>query len=116
METGMPEGTSTLVVLADDTTSLYLSNGGGVIGAGTNQEVRNPAHRFFKALSDAAAQLSSAQAHPVPGSERVRFYLITAGGLRTAEAAQDDLGYNRHQLSPVFHAAHEVVSAVIWGR
>jgi len=34
METGYPEAVASLVCIADGTTSLYLSSGGGVIGAG----------------------------------------------------------------------------------
>src|SRR5215469_16931606 len=34
METGYPEGVCTLVGVADGGVSLYLSNGGGIIGVG----------------------------------------------------------------------------------
>jgi hypothetical protein len=40
METGYPEAVATLVVLGEETTSLYFSNGGGVIGAGEHAAVR----------------------------------------------------------------------------
>jgi hypothetical protein len=40
METGHPEGPVTLLVLGDGTTSLYLPNGGGIIGAGEKVAVR----------------------------------------------------------------------------
>ncbi len=39
METGNPRGTATLVPLADGTTSLYLSTGGGSSAAGFHQAV-----------------------------------------------------------------------------
>jgi hypothetical protein len=48
----------------------------------------------------------------LPAVGRVRFYLITSGRVLTAEAAEEDLGYNRAALSPVFHQAHEVIAAV----
>lgn len=36
METAYPDAVVTLVALADGTTSLYFSNGGGIIGAGAH--------------------------------------------------------------------------------
>jgi hypothetical protein len=48
---------------------------------------------------------------PMPNVGRVRFYLRTVNGTLTSEAAEEDLGYERHELSPVFHAAHYVISA-----
>jgi hypothetical protein len=39
METGYLRGTATLVTLADGTTSLYLSTGGGIIGGGFRADV-----------------------------------------------------------------------------
>ena len=40
METGFKNDSYTLLVLADGTTSLYFSNGGGIIGAGTHETVK----------------------------------------------------------------------------
>ena len=40
METGYSEAVATLVGVVDGTTSLYFSNGGGVIGAGAPQGLR----------------------------------------------------------------------------
>jgi hypothetical protein len=42
METGYPEAVATLVAVADGTSSLYFSNGGGFIGVGTPAGVRSP--------------------------------------------------------------------------
>jgi len=43
----MKGGCYTLVVLADGTTSLYFSSGGGIIGAGERPEVRKASERFL---------------------------------------------------------------------
>lgn len=40
METGVAEGSYTLSSIADGSTSLYFSNGGGIIGGGEHQSVR----------------------------------------------------------------------------
>jgi len=41
METGYPDAVATFACLGDGTVSLYLSNGGGVIGAGQHENVRS---------------------------------------------------------------------------
>ena len=40
MEMGFPNGTATLFALADGTTSLYYSSGGGVLGGQGHEAVR----------------------------------------------------------------------------
>ena len=48
----------------------------------------------------------------LPAEGRVRFYLRTFSGTLTAEAAEQDLGEDRHTLSPLFYAGHQVITAM----
>lgn len=50
--------------------------------------------------------------YPVPRPQHARFYVLSTAGTWTAEAAEQDLGHNRHRLSPLFHLAHDVITAV----
>ena len=45
---------------------------------------------------------------PFPGVDHV--HGLTYDGQQADEADEDDLGYGRHPLSPLFHAAHEVLT------
>jgi hypothetical protein len=112
METGYSEAVATLVVLADGTTSLYFSNGGGVIGAGTHDAVRVAGECFLSKAEEHVADLPTVSATPLPDVGRVRFYVRTFTGILGAEADQEDLGEGRHELSPLFHAGHAVITAV----
>ena len=112
METGYDEGIATLVVIADGTTSLYLSSGGGVIGAGAHAPVRKASSDFLAGLAGVADRLQPTTDVPLPNRGRVRFYLLSEDGIRSAEASEQDLGHNRHELSPIFHTAHEVIAAI----
>jgi hypothetical protein len=112
METGFPGAAVSLAAIADGTTSLYFSNGGGVIGAGAHEPVRAAASRFLAAAAGAADGLRPAGAFPLPEPGRVRFYLVAADGIRAAEAAEEELGSHRHPLSPLFHLGHAVISAI----
>lgn len=112
METGYPEAVATLVAFAEGTTSLYFSNGGGIIGGGSHENVRRAAMAWLDMTEDHVNKFSPTMDHPPPEPGRVRFYVRTFGRLLTAEASEDDLGYERHELSPVFHAGHAVISQI----
>lgn len=112
METGYPEAVASLVVVADGTTSLYFSNGGGIIGAGEHGSVRTAAARFLALANSHADALVPTADHPLPAVARVRFYARTFDGLLTADANEQALGYNRHPLSALFHAGHAVIAAM----
>jgi hypothetical protein len=49
---------------------------------------------------------------PLPPASHTCFYLITRGGIQTAVAKDEDFGYNRHELSALFHKAHEVLTQI----
>lgn len=112
MEMGYPGAAVTLVAVADGTANLHLSSGGGVIGFGQRAGVASRAKFFLDAAADAADRMRPATDHPLPAQGRVRFYLLSADGVRTAEAAADDLANHRHELSRLFYTAHEVITAI----
>jgi hypothetical protein len=112
METGYPQAFVSLVAFADGTTSLYFSTGGGIIGAGQHDVVYAATQEFLDAAEAHHAEFAPADATPPPGEGRVRFYVRTVSGILAAEADEDDLGYERHPLAPVFHAGHAVITAV----
>jgi hypothetical protein len=112
METGYPQAVATLVTLADGTTSLYFSNGGGILGAGGHAEVRQAGTELLAVAEAHRERFVRASETPLPPVGRVRFYLHTDDGVLTAEATEQDLGHGRHPLAPVFHAGHAVIAAV----
>ena len=109
MESGYPEAVASLVSLADDTTSLYFSNGGGVIGGGQHASVRGAAQKFLETAESHIEKFAPAAEHPLPRRGRVRFYVRTFDGLLTAEADERELE-QPHALSPIFHAGHAVIA------
>ena len=110
MELGYPQAVASLCAFADGTVSLYISTGGGIIGAGANSSVREEAERFLTIVEAHVADFERADETPLPSRGRVRFYVRTFQTTLTAEADEQDLGHNRHKLSPVFHAAHAVIT------
>lgn len=110
METGHDRGTSTLVALADGTTSLYLSSGGGIIGGGAHAQVAAATRALLLAVQRRLAEFTDPGNDEVPATDRVAIRALTYTGRRSVEADEDDLGYGRHPLSELFLAAHAVIT------
>lgn len=113
METGRESGVASLVAFVDGTTSLYLSSGGGVIGAGGHEKVRSASETFLAEAETMLPLLTRATETPLPQTGRVRFYVHAIDGLLTAEADEEDLGHGRHPLSRLFHAGHAVITPIL---
>jgi hypothetical protein len=112
METGYERAVVTLFCVADGTTSLYFSTGGGAIGCGQHASVAALAKAFVIVANTFLDQTKAVAEFPLPSVGRVRFYLRAFEGTRTWEALEDDLGNMRDPLSPLFHAGHRVISAI----
>jgi hypothetical protein len=109
-ETGYPNGVATLVCLRDGTTSLYLSGGGGLIGAGEHAAVVAANAEFRSTMSGQLGAMTPDEDRSLPGDGRVIMRALTYAGRRRFEAAEDDLGYERSELSPSFYAAQDVLT------
>jgi len=112
MEMGFPEAVVTLVSVVDGSTSLYFSTGGGMIGSGEHADVATVSKQFVQDVGESDFGFADADTRPLPLRGSVRFYVVRPGEVVTTEASEDELGNNRHALSPLFHRAQEVISAV----
>jgi hypothetical protein len=111
MESGFPDSDYfTLVVLADGAVSFYLSNGGGIIGAGTHEKVREPAGKFLIGSKDFYGNAKLVTDYLSPEPNQVIFYFLTDGGVLKYSAQEEVLGENKDKLSSLFHAGHAVIT------
>jgi hypothetical protein len=110
METGYPEAVVTLVSLADGTTSLYFSNGGGMIGGGQHATLARSAKSFISTAEKYYQQMNLTKAFPLPAVGRVRFYVLTFSGVLTLDADENELGDGKHGLSPLFYSGQDVIA------
>lgn len=112
MDTTYPNGSATLVSLADGTTSLYLSSGGGTIGAGQHVAVAEATGRLLTVTERhlGLMHLSNDLAPPPTGSTKI----IALGyhDVRSEQSAELAFGSGNHSLSTVFHAAHGVITEI----
>ena len=112
METGYDSAIATIVSLADGTTSMYFSSGGGTIGAGEHERVANATRAFVAAAADFLSYAEPTTDFPSPALGEVRFQFLTFGGGLTAAAPEDDLGNQRDALSPLFYAGQDVITEI----
>jgi hypothetical protein len=109
METGYDKAVVTVLGVADGSASMYFSNGGGLIGAGEYEQVREVVFETLSEVKKYVTVLERADAYPLPDSGRTRFYAVTDQGVLTAEASEDLLGDENHELSPLFHQVHKLI-------
>lgn len=110
METGYAGAVATLVALADSTVSLYFSSGGGIIGAGFQEAPAKTARTLLEHAPFFVTSCQTISTRPLPRPEHTRFYLLTDGKVFSTEAREEEFGYNRHPLSPLFHLAHNLLA------
>jgi len=110
METGYGEAVATLACFLSGDTSLYFSNGGGVIGAGEHPNVASAAKRFVSAGTNFVHEMRETTEYPLPTVGMTIFYVLAPRARHTFDAPEADLGRGRSALSPLFHAGHEVIS------
>ena len=109
METGYQVGSATLVALADGTTSLYYSTGGGMLGSGEFSPVAEASKSLVAQAEDHLQHVSLSNEYPLPEVGQVRFILLTYTGLFTGEAPEKILATGGHSFSPLFLKAHEIL-------
>lgn len=110
METGYPQALVTLVSLADGTTSLYFSNGGGMIGGGQHATVAQASKSFVVAAENYYQKMSLTESFPSPAIGKVKFYVLTYSGVYTIDADENELGNKKHELSPLFYYGQDVIT------
>jgi hypothetical protein len=103
-----------VVALADDTTSMYTSVGGGVIGAGHHAPVAEATHGLLRiAASRASGFAEPDDDETLPDRGWVRLHVLTTSGRRRCDVPAGAFwGREDHALMPVIAAAQEVITRI----
>jgi hypothetical protein len=110
METGYEKAVATLVAWIDGSASVYFSSGGGIIGGAGHAEVRIAAKRFAQFVGIHISEMSVCSDYPLPKVGQTTFYAISANGVFTITAPEQELGNGAHSFSPLFHAGHYLLT------
>jgi hypothetical protein len=116
MDWSMDSGAATLVAFDDGTTSLYTSTGGGVIGAGNHDAVRDAAVQFRAEAERMLTEFTAVAANDpfsLPPRNAVSFYVITdSATLRAGPIATSRLIAGDHPLAALGNRAQVTIAAI----
>jgi len=110
MEMGIQISVVTLVCFVDGDANVYHKTGGGMIGGSAHESVRKAAKAFVALAARAVPKMTKTTDFPLPGSDRVRFYVLTPQGVFTTEANRQALTNPKSELGALFYAGQEVVA------
>jgi hypothetical protein len=115
MEMARPGAVVTLVGLADNTTSLYFSNGGGIIGNGPHEPVAQATFAWISLANQLLGALAPRQSFPLPADGTVAFHVLTTHGWYGADANEQDLVElvkSHHPLGALWAAGQDVITQI----
>ncbi len=112
METGYPDAVVSLISLADGTTSLYFSNGGGMIGIGKHEKPKAKSIFFTNEANNYLpfSQQEKSNKFRLPEKNEVIFYFLTTNGIFSFADLEENLGNEKSKLSKLFFIAHELIT------
>jgi hypothetical protein len=110
MDWGVANGTATIAAFSDGTASIYLSSGGGFLGGGSHEVVRNAAKKMVAAAVECQRFAHPTKIYPLPEAGAVNFYILTDGGVLTASASETDLRQHSKPLSSLGEAGQNVIT------
>ena len=112
MEIGMGGAVVSVVSLAEGTTSMYFSSGGGIIGTGQHEEVALASRMFISAAERCLEAIPQSIACPMPAQGNVRFHLLTFDGYRSIETVESDIQKTAHPLYHLYESGQWVITKV----
>jgi hypothetical protein len=104
---------ATLAAMQDGTTSLYFSKGGGILGAGSYENVREASTRFRTTAREVRNSFKPTDDFSLPGANHTRFFLVTPDAtLATISVANSVLVDREHPLAVLGAAGQAVITQV----
>jgi len=110
MDSGLTEGTSTVVAFSDGNASVYLSSGGGFIDGSSHETIRKAAQKMVAIAADFQPKALATTTCPLPRHAQVIFYFLTDAGVFTANAPEEELSSHRHPLSKLGDAGQNIIT------
>jgi hypothetical protein len=110
MEMGIQISVVTLAAFADGDASVYYKSGGGMVGGISHESVRAAAKAFTALAPKAVSKMIRTTTYPLPGPDRVRFYILTPQAIFTTETNRQALTNPQSDLGALFYAGQEVVA------
>ena len=106
-------GFVTIVGLADGTSSMYTSVGGGIIGAGTHAAVAAATETVLAEVQRNLGLFKNRDDHELPPEGVVRLHVVTSSAGRRVDVPESAFwGQERHELMPLIATVQNLISAL----
>ena len=110
MDLAVRDQHATIVGVADGTTSLYTSTGGGMLGGGRLPAVREATERLLDLAEARLDDVPPATETPLPAAGHVAFVILTFDGRRRLEVPERDAMTVAGAAHDLYVAAQAVVT------
>jgi hypothetical protein len=112
MDWSLDDAVATIVSLADGTTSMYLSTGGGSLGAGEHPAAAAASLSAVRLAETMLDDFPGATGSPLPPRGRTALTLLTFSGLRRFEDDNAAFENDASRVSPVANAMQNVIHEI----
>lgn len=112
MDWDVGEGTATLVSFLTGDASLYLSSGGGFIGAGGHKNVIKATTDFIKKAECYLDKAYLTETTPLPDKNGLTFYILTNKGKFKATEQMQNIESENSQWFSLFVEANKLITEI----
>ena len=110
MDWNLGEGIATVAAYGTGDASLYLSSGGGIIGGGQHQSVKQAVLSYIKLGQNFLNTATRTEETPLPGKNCVRFYFLTNNGTFYAQESMSNIESKHSDRLKLFEEANKVLT------
>jgi hypothetical protein len=110
MDWPIGEETATVLASSEGAASLYTTSTFGIIGGEGHQSVQNAAMTFVSAANRFHDDSAPTIEYPYPGTEHVRFYFLTFGGVRVIDTDLDSITKGASKYTELFGLGQNVLT------
>ena len=111
-EMSMSSGNASVISFLTGDTSLYLSSGGGFIGAGQDEEVRKMVKIKVNGFQKYLSQAKKIDEPKLPKEGTVNFNFLTKNGIYSVTEKMSDLENGKSELSSLFVEVNEIITQI----
>lgn len=112
MDWDLGEGTVTLVSFISGDASLYLSSGGGFIGGGGHENVKEASRSFINKAETYLSKTNKTDVTPLPDKNGVNFYFLTNKGKFVAQEEVKNVETNSSEWADLFDEANKLITEI----
>jgi hypothetical protein len=110
MDWDLGEGIATVICYSTGDASIYLSSGGGMIGAGHHEIVNREAKKLLENAQNYLSKTVQTELTPLPKKNWVNFYFLTNKGKYFAEETIENFNNHSSVWLPIFEGFNTIIT------